>query len=197
MGLREARKLATRTRVLAAARDLFEEVGFSEATIRLIAARAGVATGSVFTTFESKSEILRAVMAERLDALYAELARVTPYLRGPCCDKIRSIMAVHYNFEMEKPRLYTAYVATSFDWKVAHSPNAFAGNVRLRKMLHDTLKDGIDKGEVRADLDTELFLDVMLASYGFNYRLAGEEDAVQLTARLDRQIGLLFEGATP
>ena len=50
-------------------------------------------------------------------------------------------------------------------------------------------------GEVRADLDIELFLDVMLASYGFNYRYAGEEDAIALTARFDRQVGLLFEGA--
>ena len=39
-------------------------------------------------------------------------------------------------------------------------------------------------------------IDAMLANYGFNYRYAGDEDAVALTARLDRQIGLLFEGAS-
>lgn len=193
--MRETRKLATRTRVLAAARDLFEEVGYEAATIRLIATRAGVATGSVFTTFESKSEILRAVMADRLEALYAELARITPLLRGPCVDKIRSIMAVHYNFEMERPRLYTAYVAISFDWSISRSPTAFGGNPKLRAMLREVLEDGVARGEVRADLDIELFIDALLANYGFNYRLAGEEDAVGLTALFDRQIGLLFEGA--
>ena len=196
MGLRETRKQATRSRVLAAARDLFEEVGYEAATIRLIATRAGVATGSVFTTFDSKKAILQAVMAERLDALYDQLSRITPHLRGSCCDRICSIMAVHYNFEMERPRLYTAYVAISFDWSIARSPASFGGNPKLRAMLSEVMRDGIARGEVRADLDVELFLDAMLANYGFNYRYAGDEDAVALTARLDRQIGLLFEGAS-
>ena len=195
MGLRETRKQATRARVLAAARDLFEEIGYEAATIRLIATRAGVATGSVFTTFDSKKAILQAVMAERLDVLYGELSRITPHLRGPCSDRIRSIMAVHYNFEMERPRLYTAYVAISFDWSIARSPASFGGNPKLRGMLGEVMREGIAMGEVRADLDIELFLDVMLASYGFNYRYAGEEDAIALTARFDRQVGLLFEGA--
>ena len=194
MGLRETRKQATRARVLAAARDLFEEVGYEAATIRVIATRAGVATGSVFTTFESKKAILQEVMAERLDVLYGELSRITPHLRGPCVDRVRSIMAVHYNFEMERPRLYTAYVALSFDWSISRSPASFGRNAKLRGMLGDVIREGIAGGEVRADLDIELFLDVMLASYGFNYRHAGEEDAVALTARFDRQVGLLFEG---
>ena len=197
MGLRETRKQATRARVLAAARDLFEEVGYEAATIRVIATRAGVATGSVFTTFDSKKAILHAVMAERLDALYGQLARIIPHLRGPCVDRIRSVMAVHYNFEMERPRLYTAYVALSFDWSIARSPASFGGNPKLRGMLSDLMREGMTTGEVRSDLDLELFLDVMLASYGFNYRYAGEEDAVALTARFDRQVGLLFEGLRP
>ena len=195
MGLRETRKQATRARVLAAARDLFEEVGYEAATIRLIATRAGVATGSVFTTFENKQAILQAAMAERLDMLHAELSRIIPHLRGSCVDRIRSIMAVHYNFAMERPRLFTAYVAISFDWASVNSPSSFGRNPKLRDMLAEAMREGITSGEVRPDLDVELFLDVMLASYGFNYRRAGEEDALQLTARFDRQLGLLFEGA--
>ena len=153
MGLRETRKQATRARVLAAARDLFEEIGYEAATIRLIATRAGVATGSVFTTFDSKKAILQAVMAERLDVLYGELSRITPHLRGPCCDRVRSIMAVHYNFEMERPRLYTAYVAISFDWSIARSPASFGGNPKLRAMLSEVMRDGIARGEVRRVLE--------------------------------------------
>lgn len=194
-GARQARKQATRIRVLDAARDLFEEAGYEAATVRAIAEKAGVAVGSVFTTFSSKAEILRAVMQGRVESLYAELQRVAPHLRGSCCDQIRSIMGVHYNFEMERPRLYTAYVATSFDWAVANSEEAFGVNPMFRGMIREVLEEGIRKGEVREDLDIELFLDCMLASYGFNYRLAGDHGAAALTARLDKQIGLLFDGA--
>lgn len=197
MGLRETRKQATRARVLAAARDLFEEVGYEAATIRVMAARAGVATGSVFTTFDTKRAILQAAMAERHDMLHAELSRIIPHLRGSCIDRVRSIMAVHYNFAMERPRLYTAYVAISFDWSISGSDASFGRNPKLRDVLAEVIREGIANGEVRPDLDIELFLDVMLANYGFNYRHAGVEDAVALTARFDRQVELLFEGVKP
>ena len=93
-GVRMARKQATRDRVLAAARDLFDEVGFEGSTIRMIADRAGVAVGSVFTTFNSKAEVLSQVMLDRLDGLYAELDAVLPHLRGACQDRLSSIMAI-------------------------------------------------------------------------------------------------------
>lgn len=163
----------------------------------MIAERAGVAVGTVFTTFASKAEILRAVMQSRVETLYAELRRVTPHLRGTCCDQIRSVMGVHYSFGMERPRLYTAYVATSLNWAVVGNEEAFGVNPRFRGMIRELLEDGMRKGEVRSDIDPELFLDCIMATYGFNYRLAGTQTAAELTARLDRQIGLLFEGVTP
>ena len=95
MGARQERKEATRARVLAAARGLFDEVGYEAATIRMVAQRAGVSVGSVFTTFIGKAHLLSQVMADRVEALQAELEKVVPHLRGPAVDRLRSIMAVH------------------------------------------------------------------------------------------------------
>ena len=49
---------------------------------------------------------------------------------------------------------------------------------------------------MRADCDLDLFIDVMLAAYGFNYRLAAQEGygASELSAIMDRQIALMFDG---
>jgi len=198
-GIRKARKQATRERVLAAARDLFDEIGFESSTIRLIAERAGVAVGSVFTTFASKSEILSHVMLDRLDSLYAELDSVLPHLRGPCPDRLRSVMAIHYGFEMRRPRLFAAYVACSFEWSKPKDVVAFGQNAQLKGMLRGVLEGGIVNGEVSEDADLELFIDTLLAAYGFNYRLAADKgyDAGQLTKLMDRQIGLLFDGVRP
>lgn len=194
---RVARKQATREKVLAAARDLFEEVGYEAATIRMIAQRAGVAVGSVFTTFASKAEVLSQVMIERLDGLYAELEAVLPHLRGSCVDRLQSIMAIHYNFEMRRPRLFAAFVASSF---LPHDPSrvvAFGHNARLQGMLRDVLKDGVTNGAVRQDADLDLFVEMLLANYGFSFRrvIQGEvTDAADLTDHMDRQIGLMFDG---
>ena len=58
-----------------AARQLFEEVGYDEATIRAIARRADCSVGSVFTSFSSKSHVLSEVMQARLTELYPDLER--------------------------------------------------------------------------------------------------------------------------
>jgi len=198
-GLRKARKQATRERVLAAARDLFDEVGFEGSTIRMIADRAGVAVGSVFTTFASKAEVLSQVMLDRLDGLYAELDAVLPHLRGACPDRLRSIMAIHYGFEMRRPRLFAAFVASTFDCSAAPGVVVYGENTQLRGMLRSVLEAGMTNGEVDRHTDVELFIDTLLAAYGFNYRLAVNKglDAKALTALMDRQIGLLFNGVRP
>ena len=69
---RQSQKEATRQRVVNAARELFDTHGYQGTTIREIARHAGVAVGSVFTTFASKGEILSQVMQARIDPLYAD-----------------------------------------------------------------------------------------------------------------------------
>lgn len=193
---RRDKKLATRARVLAAARDLFDEVGYEEATIRMVAERAGVAVGSVFTTFAGKAELLSQVMADRVDALQAELEHLAPHLRGPTVDRLRSIMAVHYGFETRRLRLFVAYVACSFTWPADGAVTPIGRNHRFRGMLVDVLRGGVERGDVRKDVDVELFIDTLLAAYVWNYRRAAQDgaDADALISAMDRQIGLLFDG---
>jgi AcrR family transcriptional regulator len=191
-----ARKQATRERVLAAARDLFVEVGYDGATIRMIAERAGVATGSVFTTFASKLHILGAVMEERLDRLYAELDSVARHLRGSTADRLCSIMAVHYDFEMQRPKLFTAFLAANFEWTDGAPVITFGKVPQLRGMLRDILDGGVQTGEVRPDADLETFIDLVLSAYAMNYRRAAQEGlvAADLIKLMDRQLLLAFRG---
>jgi TetR/AcrR family transcriptional regulator, cholesterol catabolism regulator len=197
-GVRQSRKLATRGRVLAAARDLFQEVGYDETTIRMVAQRAGVSVGSVFTTFACKSEILSQVMDDRLESLYAELDQVVPHLRGPAVDRLRSIMAVHYGFETRRLRLFTAYIGASYNWSPGEGVIPLGRNVRLKAMLHDILAGGVARGEIRKDADLDTFVDTLLAAYVWNYRRTAHEeaDAPALIAQMDLQIGLLFDGVS-
>lgn len=55
---------ATRAVLIAAARTVFERIGFLDAKIVDIVDQAGVATGSFYTYFDDKDEILRAVLSE-------------------------------------------------------------------------------------------------------------------------------------
>ncbi len=60
--LRHAQAQETRRRVVDAARALFLEEGYAAATIAAVARRAGVSDGTVYSTFGSKAELLKAVL---------------------------------------------------------------------------------------------------------------------------------------
>jgi AcrR family transcriptional regulator len=57
----EARRAATRESVVAAARELIARGGYQEARVAAVAARAGVATGTVYRHFPSKAELFAEV----------------------------------------------------------------------------------------------------------------------------------------
>src|SRR3954467_4507774 len=57
----EARKAATRERIVAAALDQLADGGYASASVQAVAGRAGVATGSVYRYFPSKSELFAEV----------------------------------------------------------------------------------------------------------------------------------------
>jgi AcrR family transcriptional regulator len=57
----EARRAATRERILGAAHELVARGGYREAAVAAVAARAGVATGTVYRHFPSKAELLTEV----------------------------------------------------------------------------------------------------------------------------------------
>jgi len=199
LGLRDEQKQATRERVLEAARDLFNEIGYDETTIRAIAERAGVSVGSVFTTFASKAEVLSHVMERRLGDLYSEFDRVLPYLRGSTADRLCSIFAIHYEFETRRVKLFLAHIAASFSPSNEPGITPFGRNERLASMLVDVLTDGVKRGEVRDDLDLSVVVDSLKAFYAWNYRMAAAmgSDATAMSAVMDRQIGLVAEAWRP
>ena len=201
MGVRDDQKQATREKVLEAARDLFNDVGYEETTIRAIAERAGVSVGSVFTTFASKAEVLSHVMSHRLGDLYSEFDRVVPHLRGTTVDRLCSIFAVHYAFETRRVKLFLAHIAASYNPSAEPGVTPFGRNERLVQMLIDVLQEGVRKGEIRADLAIDDMIDVLKAAYAWNYRLAaaagGVGDAPAMSAAMDRQISAIAEGWRP
>jgi len=80
---RTRRGAETRAALVAAARTVFERDGFLDARIADVAAQAGVATGSFYTHFADKEEILAAVLeAAREEMLHPHLSEQADEL-GP------------------------------------------------------------------------------------------------------------------
>ena len=82
------RGLRTRAALVAAAKEVFEEIPFPDSRITDITARAGVASGTFYTYFDSKEEIFREVAAQVLDAMSTATRRDPDNTEG---DLIRDI----------------------------------------------------------------------------------------------------------
>jgi len=70
----QQRSLATRARVLDAARDLSQKHGLELVTAEAVAREAGVAKGTVFAHFGDMDGLLSHVLLDRLNALHATAA---------------------------------------------------------------------------------------------------------------------------
>lgn len=70
----EARTQAQRERILTAARKCFVEHGFHAASMASIAATADMSVGLIYRYFESKNDIIVAIIEQQLTLLRADLA---------------------------------------------------------------------------------------------------------------------------
>jgi AcrR family transcriptional regulator len=185
--------------VLAAARELFVSAGYEAATIRQIATLAGVSTGSVFTTFASKGEILSEVMQERLEPLYAELDAMAARTGGSTVERLQAMFAVHFAFETMHVRLFLAHIAAAYDWTLPPTARPYGRNLRLQRLVLDCLATGVAAGEVDPAVDLKAVVDLLLSAYAWTYRLAAWEkaSAEAMSAVMDQQIGLICRGFQP
>src|SRR5436190_21766928 len=84
----EARRLETRHRITGAARELIAEGGYVAAQVAPVADRAGVAVGTVYRHFPSKSDLFAEVFREasqhEVDAMRSAVEATT----GPASERI-------------------------------------------------------------------------------------------------------------
>src|SRR5215217_3723270 len=106
-------KQQTRLNVLAAARRLFSEQGYEGATIRDIAAAAGMSTGAVFANFTDKSDLFREIMTVDCEALLTAMREGAERGKG-VEDVLLKIFMAGYGFY--KTRLPLARAAFSVSW---------------------------------------------------------------------------------
>jgi AcrR family transcriptional regulator len=160
-------KQQTRLKVLAAARRLFSEEGYEGATIRDIAAAAGMSTGAVFANFSDKSDLFREIMITDMAALADAMAEASGHGKG-VEDTLLKMFGAGYGFY--KTQLPLARAAFSVGWSPQDGPALRgASPVQvLRDLIADQLKQATAGGEIGAD-DLELRASMLFETYLSNY----------------------------
>jgi AcrR family transcriptional regulator len=106
-GPRSRKGAQTRARLLAAAKEIFEEYGFLDARISDIAERAGLSHGSFYHYFESKEEIFREVAEAVEEQLSAPMGSVIldPASDAPPRQRIREAIRLHLESYRQQARI--------------------------------------------------------------------------------------------
>ena len=86
--LRQEQAVVTRTRILAAARQLFFRDGYSATTLKAIAAEAGVAVQTVYAVFGSKAAILTELRWIVVDLPQADAARLEAMRASTAAERV-------------------------------------------------------------------------------------------------------------
>ena len=191
-------KLRTREALLNAAKALFTEHGYEDATVRDIARAAGMSTGAVFANFRDKADLFHRVLAQDA-AVLAETMRQVAALRDEGVrETLLTVLAAGYAFHLKQLPLLQAACAEGWRQDPA---GEVATRERMRQIiaiLEGVLRKAVANGELRADIDIDLAVDLIWRAYQSNYRLAIYDgfDLEGLTGRLERQLDMILPSLT-
>jgi AcrR family transcriptional regulator len=143
----EARKAATRERVVTAALAQVAEGGYASAGVQVVARRAGVAVGTVYRHFPSKAELFAEVFRRASQRELDVVVEVTAARDGAATERIAEAVEAFCRRALAGPVLAYAQIAEPVD------PAVESERLRLRRGYRDAfagvLEDGVAAGELR------------------------------------------------
>lgn len=189
-------KQQTRAKVLAAARRLFSEQGYEGATIRDIAAAAGMSTGAVFANFTDKSDLFREIMISDMVALADAMGEAVAQGTSPQDGLLRLFTAGYRFYQTQLP---LARAAFSVGWSPEDGP-ALRSAPQVQTILglvNEQLRKGEASGEFVAGSASPLRTQMLFDAYLSNFEFAIFQDWTleALQDRANEQIAILLAGA--
>ena len=151
----------TRERILSAARDVVAEGGWQAAQIAVIAARAKVATGSVYRYFESKAALYTCVLDMVSDGEVAILREIAD-AGGPAPERLARMITAFAKRAMKSRRLAYALIAEPCE------PEIDAERLKYRAVISDqfarVVHEGIESGEF-VDADEKMATSCVVGAF--------------------------------
>jgi AcrR family transcriptional regulator len=189
-------KQQTRAKVLAAARKLFGENGYEGATIRDIAAAAGMSTGAVFANFTDKSDLFREIMLTDLETVTSQIRDALTRARG-VEDAMLKIFSTGYAFYQDQMPLARACFSVSWAPQEGEMLRAVVPLNALEELMLGELNAAVERGELGQEAEVKLRAQMLFEAFLANFRFAvfrgWSLDALQGRAR--DQIRIILAGA--
>jgi AcrR family transcriptional regulator len=186
--------------ILAAAEEVFADQGLHAAHMGDIAARAGVAVGTLYNHFKDREALLAGLLEARRHEL---LGRLDAAARGasdqPFRHRLRAVLAVMLNHKQDHRKFF--HILMQGEVGRYHETFPSAGSVSsetIREVfarVDKLMKQGVREGELRADIADllpVLFVGIVRA---FAIRALALGADTDVAGETDRLLGFFLEGA--
>ncbi len=167
---RDEQKERTRERIYAAARELFKEHGYLQTRTADIAKRAGVSQGAVHAHFQSKSDILSALMVDYLEHVDAEMARFDLTAAENCLEALKSAVQKLVWLHIENMDQVSWYYGYAWIWGDGEEQDYRRLMDRIRVRFCGILEDGVARGELKPDTPIGMVVDLIRGYYRAHLR---------------------------
>ncbi|MFF2196428.1 TetR/AcrR family transcriptional regulator [Streptomyces sp. NPDC058157] len=154
-----ARRQATRQKLYEAAVTLIAEQGFSATTVDEIAERAGVAKGTVYYNFASKTELFEELLRHGVGLLTASLraaADETEERGGSRIEALDAMIRAGLVFIHRYPAFTQLYVAELWRTNRAWQGTLMVVRGQAVAVVESVLREGVERGELSSEIDVPL-----------------------------------------
>jgi len=198
---KEKEEAFRRDLVLDAAESLFAEKGFDGTTVSDIASRSELAKGSLYQLFQSKEEIISAIIRRKVDRIWGVLDEVFR-MEVSALEKIRNIMRIKLKAVWESRHFARIFLheLRGFHWEI-ETPLLDAYRSEMHTMMGrigELLAEGQQAGEFRRDLPPSVLFAAMTGfSNAVIYAWLESGEEMDIETALDEAVELFLHGVCP
>ncbi len=170
LGLRERGKQDKLRRIKLAAREVFLEKGYEEATTREIAQRAEVAIGTVFVYAADKRDLLMMIINNDLDLVNDKGVKALQ-TDQPLIELLMKFFTLRYKYWAKAPKLSRAAVQETSDFLVqttdrgAETSHFYARRTNVATMLAELIRRKQEQKKIACAASPELIAALFMTIY--------------------------------
>ena len=179
--------------ILETARNIFQRFGFAKTSIGDIAIAARKGRRTIYTYFESKEDIYKAVIEKEVDVLRTKLTEVI-FTDSTAKEKLKAYMITRMVTIHELANYYEALRNDYLqDFKIIEKIREDFDNQEI-DMLSEILKDGVEGNEFKIENINLTAKAIVIALKGFEIPFFIEKVDKDIEGQLDSLIDILFNG---
>jgi AcrR family transcriptional regulator len=146
-------KQIRRYHLLESAKKLFSQNGYTGTTVGMIAADAGVSTGTFYLYFKSKTEVFRLLNIEGIEILHKMMADAITWPADSFFGRMSSLLQTYYRFYTEYNGYYHLmsfrhFADSDFSQNKELLPVVEEKTRELLRLIESVVKQGVENDEI-------------------------------------------------